>query len=64
MKNDSLVFGIRAIIEAIASGKTIDKLFIQKGLHGDLAKELMNLVRKNNITINYVPVEKTKPIDP
>ncbi|MBG6131085.1 23S rRNA (guanosine2251-2'-O)-methyltransferase [Aquimarina sp. EL_43] len=58
MKNDSLVFGIRAIIEAITSGKTIDKLFIQKGLHGDLAKELMSLVRKQNITINYVPVEK------
>lgn len=58
MKNDSLVFGIRAIIEAITSGKTIDKLFIQKGLHGDLSKELMNLVRQQNITINYVPVEK------
>ena len=30
------VFGIRAIIEAIEAGKTIDKLFIQKGLHNDL----------------------------
>ena len=58
MKNDSLDFGIRAIIEAITSGKTIDKLFIQKGLHGDLSKELMNLVKQQNITINYVPVEK------
>jgi 23S rRNA (guanosine2251-2'-O)-methyltransferase len=58
MKNDSLIFGIRAIIEAITSGKSIDKLFIQKGLHGDLAKELMNLVRKQHITINYVPIEK------
>ena len=58
MKNESLVFGIRAIIEAILAGKSIDKLFIQKGLQGDLAKELMQLVRKNNITFTYVPIEK------
>ncbi|CAI8293061.1 MAG: Uncharacterised protein [Cryomorphaceae bacterium] len=25
------IFGIRAIIEAVEAGKTIDKLFIQKG---------------------------------
>ena len=29
------IFGIRAIIEAIEAGKTIDKLFIQKGLLND-----------------------------
>ncbi|WP_062062084.1 23S rRNA (guanosine(2251)-2'-O)-methyltransferase RlmB [Aquimarina longa] len=58
MKEESLVFGIRAIIEAITSGKTVDKLFIQKGLQGDLAKELMSLVKKHNITMTYVPVEK------
>ncbi len=58
MKNESLIFGIRAIIEAITSGKTIDKLFIQKGLQGELSKELLTLVRRQNITINYVPVEK------
>ncbi|MEW7279918.1 23S rRNA (guanosine(2251)-2'-O)-methyltransferase RlmB [Aquimarina sp. 2201CG1-2-11] len=58
MKNDSLIFGIRAIVEAINSGKTIDKLFIQKGLQGDLARELMQLVKRQNITYTYVPIEK------
>ncbi len=58
MEKNSLIFGIRAIIEAISSGKTIDKLFIQKGLHGDLFKELMSLIKRNNITFSYVPVEK------
>ncbi len=58
MKNESQIFGIRAIIEAITSGKTIDKLFIQKGLQGELSKELMSLVRQENITFTYVPVEK------
>ena len=35
MKNNQeteSIFGIRPIIEAIQSGKTIDKIFIQKGL--------------------------------
>ncbi len=58
MKNESLIFGIRTIQEAIISGKTIDKLFIQKGLQGELAKELLAIVRQHKIKINYVPVEK------
>ncbi|MAJ12556.1 MAG: 23S rRNA (guanosine(2251)-2'-O)-methyltransferase RlmB, partial [Flavobacteriales bacterium] len=37
------IFGIRAIIEAIVAGKTIDKLFIQKGLHNDTFAELWKL---------------------
>ena len=58
MKNDTQIFGIRAVIEAIQSNKTIDKLFIQKGLQGPLIKELLSLVRKEGINISYVPVEK------
>jgi len=58
MKNESQIFGIRAVIEAINSGKTIDKLFIQKGLQGELAKELMSLLKKENLNYSYVPIEK------
>ena len=29
-EEENYIFGIRAIIEAIEAGKTIDKLFIQK----------------------------------
>lgn len=58
MKNESLIFGIRAIIEAINSGKTIDKLFIQKGLQGELAKDLMGLLKKQKINFSLVPIEK------
>jgi len=58
MQNDTKIFGIRAIIEAINSGKTIDKVFIQKGLKGELFKELEHLLRAESINISYVPVEK------
>ena len=58
MQNKTQIYGIRAIIEAINANEPIDKIFIQKGLRGDLSKELEGLVRKNGINVSYVPVEK------
>ncbi|NRD24774.1 23S rRNA (guanosine(2251)-2'-O)-methyltransferase RlmB [Winogradskyella litoriviva] len=58
MENETTIFGIRAIIEAVKSGKTIDKVFMQKGLHGDLFKELESIIRSESINSSYVPVEK------
>lgn len=59
MENEvSKIFGIRAIIEAINSGKTISKVFIQKDLSGHLFSELNSLIKKNNIATSHVPIEK------
>jgi 23S rRNA (guanosine2251-2'-O)-methyltransferase len=52
------IFGIRAIEEAIKSGKEIDKIFIRKGLSGDLFQAFFTLVRENNVPFQYVPPEK------
>ena len=58
MKNETTIFGIRAIIEAIKSKETIDKVFMQKGLRGELFQELESLLRTEGINSSYVPVEK------
>ncbi len=58
MQEETRIFGIRAILEAINSGKTIDKVFLQKGLKGDLFNELEQLIRKEAINVSYVPLEK------
>jgi len=58
MQNQTQIFGIRAIIEAINSGETIDKVFLQKGLSGDLFTELESVLRKNTVNTSYVPIEK------
>ncbi len=52
------IFGIRAVIEAIKSGKTIDKLMISSGLKGELFHELMILVKEFQISFQYVPNER------
>lgn len=54
----SQIYGIRAVIEAINAGQPINKIFIQKGLKGDLYKELESSARKSGIGLSYVPVEK------
>ncbi|PQJ69513.1 23S rRNA (guanosine(2251)-2'-O)-methyltransferase RlmB [Polaribacter butkevichii] len=52
------IFGIRAIIEAIESGSSINKIYLQKGLRGELFYELNKLIKTNNLTTSMVPVEK------
>jgi len=57
-ENNNGIFGLRPIIEAIEAGKTIDKLFVQKGLQGEIFSELRKLIRDYDIPTQYVPVEK------
>lgn len=57
-ENDSLIFGLRPMIEALKAGKEIDRLFVQSGLKNELFTELMGLLKKNNVPFQYVPVEK------
>lgn len=58
MDKSTQIFGLRAIIEAIQAGETIDKVFLQKGLRGELFNELEQLLRRESISASYVPVEK------
>ena len=58
MQNQTQVYGIHSIIEAINSGKTIDKVFIQKSFYGSGLTELEKLLREKAINISYAPVQK------
>ncbi|RLD37971.1 MAG: 23S rRNA (guanosine(2251)-2'-O)-methyltransferase RlmB [Bacteroidetes bacterium] len=58
MDKQLMIFGIRSLIEAIHEGKEIDKVFIQKGLKGDLYNELYQLVKKRGVPFSLVPIEK------
>jgi 23S rRNA (guanosine2251-2'-O)-methyltransferase len=58
MEKQTQIYGIRAVIEAINSGEAIDKVFMQKGLKGELFRELEGILRKNGVSTAYVPIEK------
>ncbi len=58
MQNKTNIFGIRAIIEAIESGTTINKVYLQKGLRGELFFQLEKILKKHKISTSVVPTEK------
>lgn len=58
MEKQTHIYGIRAVIAAIETKETIDKVFIQKGLKGELIKTLETLIRKQGLNASYVPAEK------
>lgn len=56
--SSDMVFGIRPVLEAARSGKTFDKLFVQKNLSGDLSKEFLSELKNAGVIITKVPIEK------
>lgn len=54
---NQLVFGIRAVMEAIESGKEIEKLLVQKGLRGELFQELYDMLKAHHIFFQQVPAQ-------
>ena len=59
---DNYIYGIRAVMEAISAGKTIDKLIVKRDLRGELAGELLDMARQHGIFTQRVPVEKLNRI--
>lgn len=59
---NQMVFGIRAVIEAIKAGQDIESLFLQRGLVGGLISELKTLLREYDIPSQQVPIEKLNRI--
>jgi len=53
-----MIYGLHPVKEAVAAGKPIDKIFIQKGLKGSSASELIQLLQQHQINYKTVPVEK------
>ncbi|MCX2720695.1 23S rRNA (guanosine(2251)-2'-O)-methyltransferase RlmB [Lentiprolixibacter aurantiacus] len=58
MQKSQFIYGLRAIIEAIDSETAINKVYLQKGLGGELFVQLENKLRKAGITTSYVPFQK------
>jgi 23S rRNA (guanosine2251-2'-O)-methyltransferase len=60
MEKSDMIYGTRAVMEAIAAGKEIEKIMIQSGLSNDLIKELITAARNQNVPLTFVPMEKLK----
>lgn len=62
MDRNDYIFGIRPVIEAIEAGRDIDKIFVSKELHSDVARELLDKAREMHVLVQRVPPEKIQRI--
>jgi 23S rRNA (guanosine2251-2'-O)-methyltransferase len=62
MEKDEYIYGTRAVIEAINTGKIIEKVFIKTGLNNELYQQLLSLIKENEIAFQFVPLEKINRI--
>ncbi len=57
-----MIFGVRAVLEAIEAGKEIDKILVKKDIQSDLSKELFAALKGTLIPVQRVPVERINRI--
>ena len=50
------------MLEAVESGKSIDKILLRKEMGGDIAREIMEKARLYGIPVQRVPMEKLNRI--
>jgi 23S rRNA (guanosine2251-2'-O)-methyltransferase len=62
MEKSDMIYGTRAVIEAIRAGKEIEKVMIQSGLINDLIKELITVAKDHKVPYTFVPIEKLKRV--
>jgi 23S rRNA (guanosine2251-2'-O)-methyltransferase len=56
--DENLIYGTRSVIEAIESGRELERIFIQRGINNPLINELRALLKKSDIVYQQVPPEK------
>lgn len=57
-----MIFGIRAVIEAIKGGRDFEKVMIRYDMKGDLAMELRDLLKTTSIPVLKMPADKLDKI--
>ena len=54
----SYIFGIHPVIEALRSGKELEKVYLRNGLRNEAIPGLLSELREKRIPFQFVPVEK------
>jgi 23S rRNA (guanosine2251-2'-O)-methyltransferase len=58
MEQKEKIYGIHSILEALNEGVTLNKVYIQKDLHNERIKEVIQRLKKAEIPFQMVPKEK------
>ena len=55
---DNYLYGIHPVLEAVESGKKIEKVFLKQGMEGPAFKHLLELLTDRQIPFQFVPAPK------
>ncbi|MGL5937697.1 MAG: 23S rRNA (guanosine(2251)-2'-O)-methyltransferase RlmB [Phocaeicola sp.] len=58
IEKSEMIFGVRAVIEAIQAGKEIDKVLVKRDMQSELSKELFDALKGSMFPVQRVPVER------
>jgi 23S rRNA (guanosine2251-2'-O)-methyltransferase len=58
MEKTEMIFGTRAVMEAIKAGREIEKMYVQSGLNNDLIKELIQTAAEHKVPYSFIPQQK------
>jgi 23S rRNA (guanosine2251-2'-O)-methyltransferase len=61
-KDDQYIFGIHAVREAIEAGRELDRVLIRRGEGSDLIRQLQNDLKRLQVPVQYVPLERLNRI--
>ncbi len=59
---NEMIFGVRAVLEALDAGKEIDKILVKRDIQSELSRELFAALKGRTVPVVRVPVEKLNRI--
>lgn len=57
-KKDSMIIGRQPLVEALQSGRVIDKILVQKNANGEVLSQIRALSKEYDVPMQMVPAEK------
>ena len=57
-KSSIIIIGRQPVVEALESGRAIDKILLQANAGGDIIGKIRQLAKQNNVPVQVVPAEK------
>lgn len=55
---EDIIYGVRAVIEAVKADRPINKIFIQRGMQKELFYELKDALADKKYNLQFVPIHK------
>lgn len=59
---NALIYGRHPVVDAIKTGRSIDKVILQKGMRGEVEVEIRNLCKKYQLPLQYIPKERLEKL--